>query len=90
MFNTFRAWPVSMQALPPRLQHHRILRIGITSLLTVPAWLSTGVLRESAEPRWHGWRTESGAKGRARAPTGQFSGKTDGRATALFVAVLAG
>jgi hypothetical protein len=44
VFNTFQAWPVSMQALPPRLQHHRIFRIGITSLITVPALLSTGVL----------------------------------------------
>lgn len=24
-FNTFQAWPLSMQALPPRLQQHRIL-----------------------------------------------------------------
>jgi hypothetical protein len=32
-FNTCQAWPVSMQALPSRLQHYRVLRIGITSSL---------------------------------------------------------
>jgi hypothetical protein len=37
-----------MQALAPRLQHHCIFRIDITSLLTVPALLSTGVPSGSA------------------------------------------
>ena len=56
-FNTFQAWLVSMQALAPRLQHHRIFRIGITSLLTVPALLPQGYFRISRA--WHGWRPES-------------------------------
>jgi len=47
-FNTCQARPVPMQALPPRLQHHRNFRIGITSLLTVSALLSIGVPSESA------------------------------------------
>ncbi len=63
-FNTFQAWPVSMLALPPRLQHHRIFRIGITSLLTVPSIaVHRGTFRVS---RAGTGGVRIGVKGRAR------------------------